>query len=178
MVSREDGPVTVEASVYDPDHLARLTFDWRPSDAGLIDTDESPSRFVFEPAALAPGIYRLQLQVSDNGEPALSDLEEIDIEASLLWRDLERSVRAATVLMAKSEGYDIVLVDDSSQDHTARLARDLGLHVYEHVRNLGYGGNQKSCYRLALQRGADIVVMRHPEAANRVRALIQGLMES
>lgn len=58
---------------------------------------------------------------------------------------------------------DIILVDDSSRDHTVRLARDLGLYVHEHDHNLGYGGNQKSCYRLALRRGADIIVMVHPD---------------
>jgi glycosyltransferase involved in cell wall biosynthesis len=58
---------------------------------------------------------------------------------------------------------DVILVDDSSQDATARLARELGLHVHRHGRNLGYGGNQKSCYRIALERGADIVVMVHPD---------------
>lgn len=58
---------------------------------------------------------------------------------------------------------DIILVDDSSRDHTVRLANELGLFVHEHDRNLGYGGNQKSCYRLALGRGADIIVMVHPD---------------
>src|SRR5512137_564885 len=58
---------------------------------------------------------------------------------------------------------EIILVDDASHDHTARLARQMGLLVHEHPRNLGYGGNQKSCYRLALERGADIVVMVHPD---------------
>lgn len=58
---------------------------------------------------------------------------------------------------------DVILVDDSSRDETVRRARDLGIFVYRHERNLGYGGNQKSCYRLALERGADIVVMVHPD---------------
>jgi len=58
---------------------------------------------------------------------------------------------------------DIILVDDSSQDETVSLARKMGLFVQVHERNLGYGGNQKTCYRLALARGADIVVMVHPD---------------
>jgi len=58
---------------------------------------------------------------------------------------------------------DIILVDDSSSDHTAKLARELGLFVHVHDRNFGYGGNQKSCYRLALERKADIVIMVHPD---------------
>ena len=58
---------------------------------------------------------------------------------------------------------EIILVDDCSQDGTVALARQLGLTVVEHEKNLGYGGNQKSCYQLALDRGADIVVMLHPD---------------
>jgi glycosyltransferase involved in cell wall biosynthesis len=58
---------------------------------------------------------------------------------------------------------DIVLVDDASGDQTVELARALGLHTLVHARNRGYGGNQKTCYREALTRGADIVVMVHPD---------------
>ena len=58
---------------------------------------------------------------------------------------------------------EVVLVDDCSSDGTVELARRLGIHVIEHERNTGYGGNQKSCYREALRRGADIVVMLHPD---------------
>jgi glycosyltransferase involved in cell wall biosynthesis len=58
---------------------------------------------------------------------------------------------------------EIVLVDDHSQDDTADLARKLGLHTIRHERNLGYGGNQKSCYTAALKLQADIVVMVHPD---------------
>jgi len=58
---------------------------------------------------------------------------------------------------------DCILVDDHSTDETARLARELGLKVYVHPQNRGYGGNQKTCYRAALELGADIVVMLHPD---------------
>jgi glycosyltransferase involved in cell wall biosynthesis len=58
---------------------------------------------------------------------------------------------------------DILLVDDASQDNTVALARELGLRVIVHERNRGYGANQKTCYRYALQAGADIVVMIHPD---------------
>ena len=58
---------------------------------------------------------------------------------------------------------DIILVDDVSGDDTVRTARELGLTVIVHERNTGYGGNQKTCYRSALERGADIVVMVHPD---------------
>jgi glycosyltransferase involved in cell wall biosynthesis len=58
---------------------------------------------------------------------------------------------------------DVVLVDDSSPDRTAEIARSLGVHTLVHPRNRGYGANQKTCYREALRRGADIVVMLHPD---------------
>jgi len=58
---------------------------------------------------------------------------------------------------------DIILVDDRSSDNTAEIARRLGLHTVVHEKNRGYGGNQKTCYTAALERGADIVVMVHPD---------------
>jgi glycosyltransferase involved in cell wall biosynthesis len=58
---------------------------------------------------------------------------------------------------------DTILVDDHSSDETVRLARTLGLHVLVHDCNRGYGRNQKTCYAAALERGADIVVMVHPD---------------
>jgi glycosyltransferase involved in cell wall biosynthesis len=58
---------------------------------------------------------------------------------------------------------DIVLVDDCSRDGTVELAKKLGLHVVEHKKNRGYGGNQKSCYKKALELKADVVVMLHPD---------------
>jgi glycosyltransferase involved in cell wall biosynthesis len=58
----------------------------------------------------------------------------------------------------------VILVDDRSGDQTVSVARTLpGIQVIEHERNLGYGGNQKTCYRAALDAGADIVVMVHPD---------------
>lgn len=58
---------------------------------------------------------------------------------------------------------DVILVDDQSNDETVQVARRLDLHVIVHPRNRGYGGNQKTCYTTALARGADIVVMVHPD---------------
>ena len=68
------------------------------------------------------------------------------------WRDLPREVVD-----------DIIVVDDASDDDTVAVARSLALDVILHPRNTGYGGNQKTCYREALARGADIVVMVHPD---------------
>lgn len=58
---------------------------------------------------------------------------------------------------------DIILVDDKSKDNTVEVAKRLGLKVFVHKKNRGYGGNQKTCYQKALEMGADIIVMVHPD---------------
>jgi glycosyltransferase involved in cell wall biosynthesis len=75
---------------------------------------------------------------------------------------------------------EIILVDDCSSDTTVEIAKRLGLTVIEHETNTGYGGNQKTCYREALKRGADIVIMIHPDYQydSRLTPHITGLIES
>lgn len=58
---------------------------------------------------------------------------------------------------------DVLLVDDGSSDTTLSMARELGLTVFSHQENLGYGGNQKTCYREALKRNGDVIIMIHPD---------------
>ena len=59
---------------------------------------------------------------------------------------------------------DVVLVDDNSPDDTVEVGKSLGIkHIIKHEKNTGYGGNQKSCYKKALEIGADIVIMLHPD---------------
>ncbi|MES2731406.1 MAG: glycosyltransferase family 2 protein [Bacteroidota bacterium] len=59
---------------------------------------------------------------------------------------------------------EVVLVDDASRDETVTVGRSLGIkHIIRHEKNKGYGGNQKTCYKTALELGADIVVMLHPD---------------
>jgi len=58
---------------------------------------------------------------------------------------------------------NILLVDDASTDHTVEVAKSLGLRVIQHPENRGYGGNQKTCYKSALEMEADLVVMVHPD---------------
>ncbi|KKU64229.1 MAG: Glycosyl transferase, group 2 family protein [Candidatus Amesbacteria bacterium GW2011_GWA1_47_16] len=76
---------------------------------------------------------------------------------------------------------EVLVVDDGSRDATVRVARRLGLKVVVHPRNRGYGGNQKTCYTLALSQGADVVVMIHPDyqydsalTGELVRPILQG----
>jgi glycosyltransferase involved in cell wall biosynthesis len=74
------------------------------------------------------------------------------------------STLAATLADVPAGSIDeVILVDDGSKDRTVQLAREMGLTVIVHPQNRGYGGNQKTCYAAALVRGADIVVMLHPD---------------
>ena len=73
-------------------------------------------------------------------------------------RTLER-----TVAEISPEVDRVLLVDDASRDDTAERARRIGLETHVHARNKGYGGNQKTCYRVALAGDADVVVMLHPD---------------
>jgi glycosyltransferase involved in cell wall biosynthesis len=75
----------------------------------------------------------------------------------------ERTLAATLADVPVGSIDEVILVDDGSQDRTVQVARDMGLTVIVHPENRGYGGNQKTCYREALARGADIVVMIHPD---------------
>lgn len=74
-----------------------------------------------------------------------------------------KTLKATTREIPKGIADSIVLVDDFSQDNTLEVARQLGLTVVTHSKNKGYGANQKTCYKAALEKGADIVVMLHPD---------------
>lgn len=75
----------------------------------------------------------------------------------------EKTLQATVESIPSSLNAEILLVDDGSTDGTVALARKLGLKVIIHPKNLGYGGNQKTCYENALELGAEIVVMIHPD---------------
>jgi glycosyltransferase involved in cell wall biosynthesis len=75
----------------------------------------------------------------------------------------ERTLAATVADMPAGSVDEIILVDDGSRDRTVEIARQMGLTVLVHPQNRGYGGNQKTCYREALARGADYVVMIHPD---------------
>jgi glycosyltransferase involved in cell wall biosynthesis len=74
-------------------------------------------------------------------------------------RTLEKTLRD----LPRESIDEIILVDDASPDSTAEVARRLGIHTIEHPENRGYGANQKTCYDAALARGADVVVLLHPD---------------
>ncbi len=75
----------------------------------------------------------------------------------------ERTLERTNAEIPRAVVDEVILVDDASADGTAALSRRLGLATYVHPANLGYGGNQKTCYTAALARPADIVVMLHPD---------------
>ena len=75
----------------------------------------------------------------------------------------ERTLKQTVEEIPRDYVDDIILVDDASHDDTAALSRALGLHTVIHPLNAGYGANQKTCYREALDRGAEVVIMLHPD---------------
>ena len=75
----------------------------------------------------------------------------------------EKTLRQTVLEIDPEVADEVILVDDASSDHTVELARDLGVRVLTHEENRGYGANQKTCYTEALRRGAEVVVMLHPD---------------
>lgn len=76
---------------------------------------------------------------------------------------------------------EVILTDDESSDETVSIARELGLTVFIHPKNRGYGGNQKTCYQEALKRNPDIVVMVHPDYQydpKKIPQLIQPIIDN
>lgn len=75
----------------------------------------------------------------------------------------EKTIKSTYFDLPKDLISEVILVDDASGDKTIQKAKELGISVYRHKINKGYGGNQKTCYDEALKRNPDIVVMVHPD---------------
>jgi len=75
----------------------------------------------------------------------------------------EKTLRQTVEEIPRDVVDEVILVDDFSHDRTVELAKSMGLTVYRHEMNKGYGANQKTCYKYALENGADIIVMLHPD---------------
>jgi len=88
---------------------------------------------------------------------------EMRIFAVLPAYNAERTLKRTVDDIPKDIIEKIILVDDESSDKTVDIAEGLGIEVFRHETNMGYGANQKTCYRIALEMGADIAVMVHPD---------------
>ena len=96
-------------------------------------------------------------------DPARADLPPGKIVVVMPARNAGKTLEETYDAIPAGWVDDIILVDDKSTDDTVDVARTLPLQVIWHPHNVGYGGNQKTCYLEALQRGADAVVMLHPD---------------
>jgi glycosyltransferase involved in cell wall biosynthesis len=97
------------------------------------------------------------------GEPDRPPRRQHRVIAVMPAYNAERTLASTLADMPPGCVDEILLVDDGSTDNTVALARAMGLTVIVHPKNRGYGGNQKTCYNEALARGADVVVMIHPD---------------
>lgn len=94
--------------------------------------------------------------------------EPVRLSSTKIWIVMPAYNAEATVRQTFEDIPDplkgnVLLVDDGSKDETVEIAESLGIEVIRHEQNRGYGGNQKTCYAAALARGADIVIMLHPD---------------
>src|SRR5438128_5603834 len=105
-------------------------------------------------------IFHVERILAPEGDPPRRGHRVI---AVLPAYNAERTLAATLADIPAGSIDEVVLVDDGSTDRTVQVAREMGLTVIAHEQNRGYGGNQKSCYRYALDHGADVVVMIHPD---------------
>jgi glycosyltransferase involved in cell wall biosynthesis len=94
---------------------------------------------------------------------AASPPEQAKIVVVMPARNAARTLEQTVSAIPPDVVHEIILVDDKSTDATLEVAQRLPVHLIWHPHNVGYGGNQKTCYLEALQRGADVVVMLHPD---------------
>lgn len=112
---------------------------------------------------IARKVQRLDSLFETEERPSAGSPRKPKVIAVLPAYNAERTLERTVSDIPKGSVDEIILVDDASRDRTVEIAKKLGLTVFEHKDNRGYGGNQKSCYDRALERGADIVVMVHPD---------------
>lgn len=96
-------------------------------------------------------------------KPEVTKKREHKVIAVMPAYNAEKTIASTLADMPAGCVDEVILVDDGSKDRTVEVAQQMGLTVIAHEKNQGYGGNQKTCYREALERGADVVVMIHPD---------------
>jgi glycosyltransferase involved in cell wall biosynthesis len=103
------------------------------------------------------------LSIHCGSKKTMSDINKKTIFIILPAYNAARTLMRTLDEIPEEYRQNIILVDDASKDNTVEVAQKAGLTVFVHEKNRGYGGNQKTCYTQALKRGADIVVMLHPD---------------
>lgn len=114
----------------------------------------------------APGAERTDANVSEDGSRSgAQPVEKGNAKVIVVMPAFNAAQTLAETVSAIPTDWvdEIILVDDASRDQTVELARALPLRVIWHPHNVGYGGNQKTCYLQALQDDADVIVMLHPD---------------
>ena len=111
---------------------------------------------------VAKKIHRLDSVIVDEEKKAAPQ-HKLKVIVVLPAYNAAKTLERTVADIPKNVVDEIILVDDQSKDETVKIAKRIGLTVYEHKKNLGYGGNQKTCYTKALEHGADIVIMVHPD---------------
>ena len=141
----------------------------------MSETDRSTEPVDAAAPAAPADLRSTDLRSTDTAEPAESVRVVVVMPAYNAARTLERTYADIPHDLVDR----IILVDDLSRDETVQVAQRLGLDVIIHRQNLGYGGNQKTCYDAALASGAQVVVMLHPDYqydATRIPALIEPIL--
>jgi len=121
--------------------------------------EPKPLSAVDQLVSFAPEQATHEQPPTDTAEASASPCVVVVMPAYNAAKPLERTYRDIPHTFVSR----IILVDDVSRDDTVAVAHQLGLDVLIHRQNLGYGGNQKTCYDAALAAGADAVVMLHPD---------------
>ncbi|MGH7198632.1 MAG: methyltransferase domain-containing protein [Candidatus Omnitrophota bacterium] len=112
---------------------------------------------------IARKVARLDSIAGETGAGREPAPPRMKVTAVLPAFNAEKTLERTVADIPKEAVSEIILVDDASRDHTVAIAEKLGLKVFRHEKNRGYGANQKTCYEKALESGADIVVMVHPD---------------
>ena len=115
------------------------------------------------PALARPGAPGVRVEQIMQIDPAQPPRRQQKVIAVMPAYNAESTLAATVADIPPGSVDEVILVDDGSKDRTVELAREIGLTVIAHPENRGYGANQKTCYRHALDLGADIVVMIHPD---------------
>lgn len=127
-----------------------------------LDKREVPINF-YDQIAVFARKRKLIDDISDFRETGVDSAHKLKTTIVLPAYNAAKTLRHTIADIPAGTADEIILVDDKSSDNTVDIAKGSGLKVFEHIKNSGYGANQKTCYEEALKMGADIIVMLHPD---------------